>query len=197
MSEPERLPDEATAREHLVTVQSILERTGRISRPTPYTYLIWALTSATYYIGYWHAARAYQSTLFLAANLLLILAYVMTIVEFIGSLRAHTTSTERQALFAFACITTFLWVLKFVWYDNNLIDGRAYALLWSSGFAVSLGVLGVGPMRPLRYGGMVVALSMLVGGRVPNDLSLVLALGNLLGVGGPGIYFLVQRHRNG
>ncbi len=197
MSESSGGPDLAMARDHLVTVQTILERSSRIARPTPYTYIAWSLTSVAYYLGNVGALAAYQTLIFTVAFVLTLIAYALTLIEYVAVRRSHVTTFERQAIFAFAAITTFLWILKLVWYANDLIDGRAYGLLWSSGFAVALCVVGIGPMRPLLYGGLVLAASLLVGGLYPGQLPLILALGNLLGIGGPGVYFLIHRVRNG
>ncbi len=182
-----------TADQHLSVVQHILERSGRAQRPTPYTYLIWALASAVAYLGYVPQLAAHEVLLFNLGDLLLLAAYALTAWEFFRLLRDRVTTLDRQALFAFAGVTLFVGVMKIVWYAHGIMIGADYGIAWSMGFALSLILLGIGPMRPLLIGGLALTASIIIGSLYINELALVLAIGSLLGIGGPGLYFLMRR----
>ncbi len=55
-------------------------------------------------------------------------------------------------------------------------------------------LLGIGPMRPLLIGGLVLTASIVIGSLYVSNLALILAIGSFLGIGGPGVYFLIRRH---
>lgn len=194
MNEAGRTPaEDYDAREHLTLVQSILERAGRTQRPLPATYMAWGCTSALFNLAYVPSLAGLQNNVLLAAEVLMIAAYVLTVWEFIKGRQVRATMLDRQAIVIFAVVTTVLWTLKYIWFGNGLVGGVAFAFMWSLGFAISLIVHGAGPMRPLFVGGWLLLASVYAASFFPHDMALILAVGNLLGVAGPGLYFTVKR----
>lgn len=185
--------EEYDAREQLTLVQSILERAGRTQRPLPVTYMAWGCTSALFNLAYVPSLSAMQDRLLLVAQVMLIAAYALTLWEFVKWRRLRATMLDRQAIVVFAVVTTVLWTLKYIWFSNGLVGGVAFAFMWSLGFAISLIVHGAGPMRPLFVGGWLLLASVYVASFMPHEMALILAVGNLLGVAGPGLYFTVKR----
>ena len=186
-------PDALEAQAQLGIVDSVLERAGRSQRPTPLTYVSWGLASASFNVVYIPAFEPVQVPLYHLSEVLTVVAYVLTVFEFVRTRRSRATTRDRQALAVFAGITTVLWLLKYIWFAHGLVSGVAFAFMWSLGFAISLIVYGIGPLRPLLVGGLIIVASVFVASLVPSQLALALALGNVLGLAGPGFYFLVRR----
>lgn len=186
-------PDAREAAAQLGLVQTILERAGRSQRPTPLTYVSWGIASAAFNLVYVPAFRAHQVALYEASEVLTVIAYVLTVVEFLRTRRNRATVMDRQALAVFAGVTTVLWTLKWIWFTNGLVGGLAFAFMWSLGFAFALVVHGIGPLRPLLVGGLVMVAGVFVASVFPAHIALVLALANFAGLAGPGIYFLFRR----
>jgi hypothetical protein len=189
-SEP---PDAREAAAQLGMVQTILERAGRSQRPTPFTYVSWGLASAAFNLVYVPALAPFQVALYNASEVLTVIAYVLTVVEFVRTRRNRATVMDRQALAVFAGVTTVLWTLKWIWFTNGLVGGVPFAFMWSLGFAFALVVHGIGPLRPLLVGGLIMVAGVFVASILPAHIALVLALGNLFGLAGPGTYFLLRR----
>ena len=185
--------DATAAQEQLDIVQHALRRAGHEPRPAPVTYLAWGVTSFLFNLAYVPALAAQNGAIFFAAEIVMVVAYLLTIYEYAVMRRARTTSVDQQALIVFAVVTTVLWILKLVWYSDGLVGGAAFALMWSLGFAIALIVHGAGPMRPLLAGGLVILAAVFVASLAPATFAVALAVGNLLGLAGPGVYFLLRR----
>lgn len=185
--------DATAAEEQLEIVQLALRRAGHEQRPAPVTYLAWGVTSFLFNLAYVPAVAAHSGAIFFAAEIVMVVAYLLTIYEYAAMRRARTTSLDQQALIVFAVVTTVLWILKLVWYSDGLVGGAAFALMWSLGFSIALLVHGAGPMRPLLYGGLVILAAVFVASLAPTTFAVALAVGNLLGLAGPGAYFLLRR----
>ncbi len=183
------------ARERLHMIDAILERSGRAQRPLPGTYVAWGLTGALFNAAYVPAFSALSSVFTTSGEICTGIAYLLTALEYTRARRLRQTPMDRQALAVFAGVTTTLWVLKWIWLSNGLVDGVAFSLMWSLGFAIALLVHGSGPMRALSLGGVVLLICVFVASFVPSSMALVLMIGNLLGVAGPGVYFALRSTR--
>lgn len=193
MTDPPPEVNAESAREQLGLVRSVLEHAGKRQRPAPFTYIAWGLASAIYYLAYTPSLASNSDTLVTIAELLTVVAYGLTIGEFFRARRERATMLDRQALAVFAGVTTVLWTLKILWSSSNLVDGPAFGIMWTLGFAIALLVHGSGPLRPLLVGGILLVVAVVVGSLAPVHLTLTLAIGNFIGIAGPGLYFLVRR----
>lgn len=185
--------DRDEAREHLRMVNSILDRAGRSARPFPSTYVAWGLTGTLFNLAYAQSLSAFSTQLAIAGEAMTVIAYILTAVEFVRAQRTRTTLLDRQAILLFAGITTVLWVLKWIWFSNNVVDGVAFSFMWSLGFAIALIIYGAGPMRPLFVGGCILIAGVFAASFMPGWMPLILAIANFAGVAGPGVYFAIKR----
>jgi hypothetical protein len=185
--------EEMNSAEQLDAIESILERAGKQQPATPLTYLAWGIAGGLYNLAYFGAFYHDQVLITKIAVIVTVIAYAMTILEYARLRRLRSTAFQRQAVMIFGGITTIMWLLKILWLSSSLISGAAFALMWSLGFTIALLVLGIGPMRPLAVGGLALLACIILASAFPENLALLLAIGNLLGLCGPGVYFLVRK----
>jgi hypothetical protein len=179
---------------HLETTAEILRRADRAASPVPWTYIAWGLVGPAYYAPWFKLFPAADATLAPSLGLLLAgAATALTVVEFARVGRDRVTYLDRQAFATFALVTTLLWSLKALWFGSGLIGGEAYAIVWSLGLAIPLIVLGLGGVRPLLAGGLVLVAAIVAGSFARTYLADILAAGNLLGIAGPGAWYLARR----
>ena len=179
---------------HLDTAVEILRRADRAASPVPWTYIAWGLVGPAYYAPWFKLFPAADPVLAPSLGLMLAgAATALTIVDFARVGRDRVTYLDRQAFATFALVTTLLWSLKAVWFGTGLVGGAAYALIWSLGLAIPLIVLGLGGVRPLLAGGLVLVAAIVAASFARTYLGDILAVGNLLGIAGPGVWYLVRR----
>ena len=186
-------PDRDVALEHLTLIERILDRADRGPRPMPFTFIAWGLTSAAFNLAYVPGLPVSPQAVFSGAEVVMVFAYILTFWEFVSARRRRSSDADVQVLVVFAGMTTVLWVLKWIWLEQQLISGLAFSFMWSLGFAIALLVYGTDRVRPLQIGGITLVCSVFAASLMPSNHSILLAVGGLIGIMGPGIYFLRRR----
>jgi len=185
--------DAKEAEEHLNLIDDVLTRSERRFHPAPFAYIAWGLVGTCYYLEYVSALGALVEAIGWAGLGLTVIAIATSVWSYSASIRDRYTMLDRQAFAMFAGVSIVMIALKFVWNQSDLVSGSAYALFWSFGFALPLIMLGVAGQRVLLAGGIVLFAGIFAGSLVPTDLSTILAIANLLGITGPGVYMLLRR----
>lgn len=187
--------DSDEARQHLTMVDGILRRNERRLHLAPMSYILWGVSNACIYAGYMQQLPSEVSVLFYACGILLsFVALLSSAWSYRVAITDRYTMLDRQAFAAFAGITLFMIVMKPVWNAHALVDGAAYALIWTFGFAVSMVLIGAAGQRILLAGGCILFCGMIAGSISPNSLAISLAIASFLGIAGPGVFFALRRN---
>lgn len=185
--------DAREAREQLEMVDGILSRGERRGKTAPLAYILWGLTGAAYYAPYVPGLESASVFLVYLGFALSVSAIWATVWTYLVARAGRSTLLDRQALGTFAGVTLLMIVLKFIWNAHGLVGGIAFAYFWSFGFAVPLLLLGLGGNRVLLIGGAALVIGVVVASLFPGTVAITLALANIVGLCGPGIYFHFAR----
>lgn len=185
------------AREQIGLIERALAKAGRKQRPVPLTYLLWGLVGTAFNMAYipipWIAAR--QAELFMLGDVLTVLGIMTTALEYWNATRDRRTALDLQGLAIFGVVTNVLWLLKFPLLSAGVVNGIAYAFIWSIGIAIALVVHGSGPLRPLMYGGCFLLGCVVFAALHPAYMSIAFTLGNYGALVVPGMWMLVVPER--